>query len=199
MRPLNGRYAQGSIAAGRSGHLFQDRYWSELIWSDRHLLALAAYIEMNPSRRACERRRSGDGERGAVGRTARRYQQCAKALAGPCGNVVLALVGAALLVGVLSSLARRWAIVFSRRWRGTRRAADGGVRAAREPRPARYARHRRRERTSSTGVSVLTDASMTSSARLPALGDDRQRVVTIFSANDFLRQHHLVDDLLDEA
>jgi putative transposase len=49
MQWLNGRYAQEfNRRHRRSGHLFQDRYWSAPMWTDERLLATARYIEMNP-------------------------------------------------------------------------------------------------------------------------------------------------------
>jgi putative transposase len=49
MQRLNGAYAQEFNRRHlRSGHLFQDRYGSQLVRDDRQLLATARYIERNP-------------------------------------------------------------------------------------------------------------------------------------------------------
>jgi REP element-mobilizing transposase RayT len=51
MQRLNGRYAQHfNRRHGRSGHLWGDRYYSELLQRDAHLLLALRYIALNPVR-----------------------------------------------------------------------------------------------------------------------------------------------------
>ena len=51
MQWLNGRYAQWfNIRYGFSGHLFQGRFYGELVESTYHLLELVRYIVLNPVR-----------------------------------------------------------------------------------------------------------------------------------------------------
>jgi putative transposase len=51
MQRLNGRYAQRFNARhGRSGHVWQGRYHSELVRRDAHLLEAVRYIALNPVR-----------------------------------------------------------------------------------------------------------------------------------------------------
>jgi len=51
MRELNGGYAQlFNHWHGLDGHLFQGRFGSILVETDRHLLELARYISLNPVR-----------------------------------------------------------------------------------------------------------------------------------------------------
>jgi REP element-mobilizing transposase RayT len=51
MRHLNGLYAQRFNARhGRVGHVFQARFHARLVERDEHLLAVAAYIPLNPVR-----------------------------------------------------------------------------------------------------------------------------------------------------
>jgi REP element-mobilizing transposase RayT len=51
MQWLNGTYAQGfNRSGGRSGHLFQGRYYAGLVERDAHLLEAARYIVLNPVR-----------------------------------------------------------------------------------------------------------------------------------------------------
>ncbi len=51
MRQLNGVYAQRfNRRHGRVGHLFQARFHATLVERDEHLLAVAAYIPLNPVR-----------------------------------------------------------------------------------------------------------------------------------------------------
>jgi putative transposase len=57
MQMLNGRYARNfNEKYGLRGHLFEKRYYDELIDDDVHLLQLSRYIVQNPVRAAiCER------------------------------------------------------------------------------------------------------------------------------------------------
>ena len=49
MKALLGKYAVGfNLRYGRVGHLFQDRFYSEPVQSERHLLAAVRYIHQNP-------------------------------------------------------------------------------------------------------------------------------------------------------
>src|SRR5436190_24264623 len=51
MQWLFGRYAQDfNWRHGFDGHLFQGRFKSEIVTSDRHLLELSRYIVLNPVR-----------------------------------------------------------------------------------------------------------------------------------------------------
>ncbi len=51
MGRLNQLYAQWfNYRHDRVGHLFQERYWSELLESEAHVLALVRYIARNPVR-----------------------------------------------------------------------------------------------------------------------------------------------------
>lgn len=51
MGRLNGIYAQTfNRRHGRRGHLFRDRYWSEPLMTDEHVVAAMRYIAMNPVR-----------------------------------------------------------------------------------------------------------------------------------------------------
>jgi REP-associated tyrosine transposase len=51
MSRLNQLYAQWfNLRHDRNGHLFQERYWSELLESDSHVLAVVRYIAANPVR-----------------------------------------------------------------------------------------------------------------------------------------------------
>ena len=51
MRHLNGRYAQWfNETHGFVGHVFQRRFHSSLIETERHLLVCAAYVVLNPVR-----------------------------------------------------------------------------------------------------------------------------------------------------
>jgi hypothetical protein len=51
MHRLNMRLAVGfNCRHGLDGHLFQDRFWSEPILRDEHLLEVARYIPANPVR-----------------------------------------------------------------------------------------------------------------------------------------------------
>jgi putative transposase len=51
MQRLNGTYAQWfNVRHGYEGHLFQGRFFSELIESAHHLLELSRYIVLNPVR-----------------------------------------------------------------------------------------------------------------------------------------------------
>jgi REP element-mobilizing transposase RayT len=51
MQRLNGTYAQWfNLRYGYDGHLFQGRFFSELIESTYHLLELARYVVLNPVR-----------------------------------------------------------------------------------------------------------------------------------------------------
>ncbi len=48
---LKGRYAQWfNMRGGQTGHVFEGRYFSELVQSDSHLLGLVRYILNNPVR-----------------------------------------------------------------------------------------------------------------------------------------------------
>jgi hypothetical protein len=49
MGRLDGLYAQWfNHRHDRIGHLFQERYWSELLQSESHMLAVIRYIAVNP-------------------------------------------------------------------------------------------------------------------------------------------------------
>jgi hypothetical protein len=51
MQYLNARYAEWfNWRHGYSGHLFQGRFWSELVDSDEYLFEVARYIVLNPVR-----------------------------------------------------------------------------------------------------------------------------------------------------
>ncbi len=51
MQRLNGLYAQGfNERHGRSGHLFQGRFWSSLIDDEDHFMGIALYVLHNPVR-----------------------------------------------------------------------------------------------------------------------------------------------------
>jgi REP element-mobilizing transposase RayT len=51
MQWLNGAYAQGfNRRGGRSGHLFQGRYYATLVERDAHLVEAARYVVLNPVR-----------------------------------------------------------------------------------------------------------------------------------------------------
>jgi hypothetical protein len=51
MQRLNSRYAESFNRRYRlSGHLFQGRFYSELVETDAHLLELARYVVLNPVR-----------------------------------------------------------------------------------------------------------------------------------------------------
>jgi REP-associated tyrosine transposase len=51
MQLLNGRFARAmNMRYGRVGHLFQNRFHSEVIESDRHLLEAMRYLDLNPLR-----------------------------------------------------------------------------------------------------------------------------------------------------
>jgi len=57
MRDLNGRYARYFNARhGHVGHVFEGRYRSNLIQTDRYLLAASRYIALNPVRAGIVRR-----------------------------------------------------------------------------------------------------------------------------------------------
>jgi REP-associated tyrosine transposase len=60
MQWLNGRYAQWfNIRYGFSGHLFQGRFYGDLVESAYHLLELVRYIALNPVRAGLCRDASG--------------------------------------------------------------------------------------------------------------------------------------------
>ena len=60
MQWLNGRYAQWfNIRYGFSGHLFQGRFYGDLVQSAYHLLELVRYIALNPVRAGLCRDASG--------------------------------------------------------------------------------------------------------------------------------------------
>ena len=51
MRHINGQYTQAyNRRHGVSGHLFQGRFHAVLVDSDRHLIAVCRYVELNPVR-----------------------------------------------------------------------------------------------------------------------------------------------------
>ena len=51
MKHLNGTYAQWfNGKAGRTGHLFQERFWSEAVNDEEYLLTVIHYIHHNPTR-----------------------------------------------------------------------------------------------------------------------------------------------------
>jgi putative transposase len=51
MRELNGQFASfTNVRHGFQGHLFRNRFWSELIETDAHLLETARYVVLNPVR-----------------------------------------------------------------------------------------------------------------------------------------------------
>jgi REP element-mobilizing transposase RayT len=51
MQRLNGEYARSfNERHGRTGHLFEKRFWSEVILRETQLLNLARYIALNPVR-----------------------------------------------------------------------------------------------------------------------------------------------------
>src|SRR5215218_4496900 len=51
MQLLNGTYAQWfNVRYGYNGHLFQGRFFSELIESSYHLLEVSRYVVLNPVR-----------------------------------------------------------------------------------------------------------------------------------------------------
>jgi putative transposase len=51
MRELNGEFARFSnVREGRDGHLFRNRFWSELIEDDVQMLETCRYIVLNPIR-----------------------------------------------------------------------------------------------------------------------------------------------------
>ena len=51
MHRLNGEYARWfNRRHGHEGHLFQDRFHSEVIETDRHLLEASRYVVLNPVR-----------------------------------------------------------------------------------------------------------------------------------------------------
>jgi putative transposase len=56
MRELNGEFACFTNARrGREGHLFRNRFWSELIKTDAHMLETSRYVVLNPIRaQLCE-------------------------------------------------------------------------------------------------------------------------------------------------
>jgi putative transposase len=60
MQWLNGRYAQWfNIRYGFSGHLFQGRFYGDLVESAYHLLELVRYVALNPVRAGLCRDASG--------------------------------------------------------------------------------------------------------------------------------------------
>ncbi len=60
MQRLNGTYAQWfNLRYGYSGHLFQGRFYGELVESTYHLLELARYVVLNPVRAGLCRDASG--------------------------------------------------------------------------------------------------------------------------------------------
>jgi hypothetical protein len=60
MQLLNGSFARFSNRRhGFEGHLFRNRFWSELIDEDTHLLEAARYIVLNPVRGRYLRRAGG--------------------------------------------------------------------------------------------------------------------------------------------
>ena len=60
MQWLNGRYAQWfNVRYGFSGHLFQGRFYGDLVESAYHLLELVRYIALNPVRAGLCRDASG--------------------------------------------------------------------------------------------------------------------------------------------
>jgi putative transposase len=51
MRHINGVYTQAfNRRHGKSGHLFQGRYWSAVVDADAYLLKACAYVDLNPVR-----------------------------------------------------------------------------------------------------------------------------------------------------
>jgi REP element-mobilizing transposase RayT len=51
MQSLNGRYARAfNERHVRTGHLFEHRFWSELVTREAHILSLARYVALNPVR-----------------------------------------------------------------------------------------------------------------------------------------------------
>lgn len=56
MQSFNGRYARAfNDRHARTGHLFEHRYWSEIVTRESHILSLARYVALNPVRaRLCQ-------------------------------------------------------------------------------------------------------------------------------------------------